>query len=70
MELPLAVDDVTLSGLYAEPSDGDPRALIVAIHGSGMHAGYFDAVNARGLSFLDLAAGSGYAFWAPVLLCV
>jgi pimeloyl-ACP methyl ester carboxylesterase len=61
----MQVGDVTLSGLYAEPSEGDARALIVAVHGAGMHAGYFDAVNAPGLSLLDLAAESGYAFWAP-----
>jgi pimeloyl-ACP methyl ester carboxylesterase len=64
-ELLIEVSGVTLSGLYAEPSGRNPRALIVAIHGAGMHAGYFDAVNAPGLSLLDLASGSGYAVWAP-----
>lgn len=64
-ELLTQVGDATLSGLYAEPSDQEPRALIVAVHGAGMHAGYFDAVNAPGLSLLDLAARSGYSVWAP-----
>jgi pimeloyl-ACP methyl ester carboxylesterase len=55
---------VTLSGLLAEPA-GVPRALIVAIHGAGMHAGYFDAMTAPGLSLLELGSSLGFMVWAP-----
>jgi pimeloyl-ACP methyl ester carboxylesterase len=54
----------TLSGLLAEP-DGPPRALIVALHGVGMHAGYYDATTAPGLSLLELGSQLGFAVWAP-----
>ncbi len=64
-ELTLEVDGSVLSGIVAGPSDGSPRALVVAIHGLGMHAGYFDSQTAPGLSLLQLAAESGYAVWAP-----
>ncbi len=37
----------------------------MAIHGAGMHAGYFDAQNAPGLSLLNLASSAGYLAWAP-----
>ena len=30
-----------------------------------MHAGYFDAQNAPGLSLADLASSAGYLAWAP-----
>jgi pimeloyl-ACP methyl ester carboxylesterase len=55
---------VTLSGLMAEPA-GAPRALIVAVHGAGMHAGYFDAMTAPGLSLLELGSSLGFMVWAP-----
>ncbi len=64
-ELELEVDGVVLSGLVALPPASAPRALIVAIHGHGMHAGYFDSQAAPGLSLLELAAATGYAVWAP-----
>ncbi len=64
-ELRLDVDGITLSGLAAFPSGASPRALIVAIHGLGMHAGYFDTHTAPGLSLLQLASETGYAVWAP-----
>lgn len=56
---------ITLSGLIASPLHEEPRSLIVAIHGAGMHAGYFDAQNASGLSLLSLASSAGYLAWAP-----
>jgi pimeloyl-ACP methyl ester carboxylesterase len=58
-------DGVALSGLVAEPAGGRPRALLVAVHGFGLHAGYFDAHSAPGLSLLGLAADLGFSVWAP-----
>ncbi|WP_435131726.1 alpha/beta hydrolase [Actinacidiphila sp. bgisy144] len=54
---------VTLSGLLGEPS-GAPRALVVAVHGGGMTAGYFDTRVRPGLSLLRLGADLGYAVLA------
>lgn len=54
----------TLSGIVAEPA-GAPRALIVAVHGAGTHAGYFDATTAPGLSLLELGSSLGFTVWAP-----
>jgi pimeloyl-ACP methyl ester carboxylesterase len=60
------VDGVELSGLLATPTDGSsPRALVVAVHGAGMHAGYFDCTTEPGLSLLELGSRLGYAVWAP-----
>src|SRR3974390_1353937 len=64
-ELVLDVDGAPLSGLVATPPHEPPRALIVAIHGLGMHAGYFDSQAAPGLSLLELAVRAGGAVWAP-----
>ena len=64
-ELNVEIDGIALSGLAAFPPDTSPRALIVAIHGLGMHAGYFDSHTAPGLSLLQLASETGYAVWAP-----
>ncbi len=61
----VGVGSIHLSGLVASPVHEEPRALIVAIHGAGMHAGYFDAQNAPGLSLLHLASSAGYLAWAP-----
>ncbi|MBZ3907946.1 MULTISPECIES: alpha/beta hydrolase [Streptomyces] len=54
---------VPLSALLAEPA-GPPRALVVAIHGAGMSAGYFDSRSSPGLSLLALGARLGYAVLA------
>lgn len=51
---------VSLSGLQSEPSDGPPRALVVALHGGGMSAGYFDGQAHPDLSLLTLGARLGY----------
>ncbi len=57
---------VILSGLLAEPpGHAEPRALIVAVHGAGVHAGYFHASAAPGLSLLELGSRAGYTVWAP-----
>lgn len=66
VELGLEVSGTTLSGLLALPSGPDhPRGLIVAVHGANMHAGYFDARSAPGLSLLEIGSRLGYAVWAP-----
>ena len=61
----MKVSDTTLSGLLARPEASRPRAVLVAIHGANMHAGYFDAQMAPGLSLMDLGSQHGYTVWAP-----
>lgn len=56
----LDADGVQLSGLLAEPARLPPRAVVVAVHGSGMRAGYFDSRARAGLSLLATGAGLGY----------
>lgn len=51
-----------LSGLYAGPSQ--PRALVVALHGGGQHAGYFHDSASPDRSLLLLASFLGYAVLA------
>jgi pimeloyl-ACP methyl ester carboxylesterase len=58
------VEDVTLSGLLAEP-DHEPRALVLALHGHGMSSAYFAGRADPRLSLLDLGARLGYTVWAP-----
>ncbi|MEU9982402.1 alpha/beta fold hydrolase [Streptomyces sp. NPDC050856] len=54
-----------LSGLLAEPAGGRaPRAVVVALHGAGMSAGYFDSRARPGLSLLTLGAELGCAVLA------
>ncbi|MFC7303693.1 alpha/beta hydrolase [Streptomyces monticola] len=50
---------LTLSGLLAEPAGGAPRAVVVALHGGGMTAGYFDGQAEPQLSLLTLGASLG-----------
>jgi pimeloyl-ACP methyl ester carboxylesterase len=57
--LELPAGDVALSGLLAEPSD-PPRATVLALHGGGMHAGYFHGRAHPDLSLLTLGAELGY----------
>ncbi|MEW2296510.1 alpha/beta fold hydrolase [Streptomyces sp. NPDC006743] len=54
---------LTLSGLLAEP-DGPPRATVVAVHGGGMLAGYFDGQVHPDLSLLTLGARLGFTVLA------
>ncbi|MFJ5532763.1 alpha/beta hydrolase [Streptomyces sp. NPDC093261] len=63
---PLTLDaaGVTLSCLLAEPPDGQPRATLVAVHGGGMRAGYFDGQAHPDLSLLTLGAGLGFTVLA------
>ncbi|MEV1092966.1 alpha/beta hydrolase [Streptomyces microflavus] len=55
---------LTLSALLAEPVDVAPRAVLVALHGGGMRAGYFDSRARPGLSLLALGAQLGYTVLA------
>ncbi|MFI8102728.1 alpha/beta hydrolase [Streptomyces sp. NPDC086023] len=63
-EVLLDAGGVPLSGLLAEPAGGRPRALVLALHGGGMRAGYFDSRVVPGLSLLELGARLGYAVLA------
>ncbi|WP_031476644.1 alpha/beta hydrolase [Streptomyces bicolor] len=55
---------LTLSALLAEPAYGAPRAGVVALHGGGMSAGYFDGRARPGQSLLALGARLGYTVLA------
>ncbi|WP_432073722.1 alpha/beta hydrolase [Streptomyces wuyuanensis] len=55
---------LTLSALLAEPEHGAPRATVVALHGGGMSAGYFDGRAHPGQSLLALGARLGYTVLA------
>ncbi|MGV9890966.1 alpha/beta hydrolase [Streptomyces sp. NPDC003395] len=51
---------VTLSGLRSDPPHGPPRSLVVALHGGGTSAGYFDGQAHPDLSLLTLGARLGH----------
>ncbi|MFI0928486.1 alpha/beta hydrolase [Streptomyces sp. NPDC021012] len=55
---------LTLSGLLAEPAEAPPRATVVAVHGGGMRAGYFDGQAHPDLSLLTLGARLGFTVLA------
>ncbi|MFJ9811628.1 alpha/beta hydrolase [Streptomyces sp. NPDC101158] len=63
-EITLDAAGIPLSGLLAEPRHGRPRAVVVAVHGGGMRAGYFDSRARPGLSLLALGADLGYTVLA------
>ncbi|MGW5236029.1 alpha/beta hydrolase [Streptomyces nodosus] len=63
--LTLEAAGVTLSGLLAEVPDGRPRATVIAVHGGGMTAGYFDGQAHPDLSLLTLGAHLGFTVFAP-----
>ncbi|MEU8685499.1 alpha/beta fold hydrolase [Streptomyces sp. NPDC048611] len=64
-EITLDAGGVTVSALLAEPADdASPRAVVVAVHGGGMRAGYFDSRALPGLSLLRLGAALGYTVLA------
>ncbi|MFI2199005.1 alpha/beta hydrolase [Streptomyces coeruleorubidus] len=48
----------------SEPADGAARAVIVALHGGGMNAGYFDGQAHPDVSLLALGARLGYTVLA------
>ncbi|MFJ2116261.1 MULTISPECIES: alpha/beta hydrolase [unclassified Streptomyces] len=54
----------TLSALLSEPVGGPARAVVVAIHGGGVNAGYFDGQAHAELSLLTLGASLGYSVLA------
>ncbi|GAA4000325.1 alpha/beta hydrolase [Streptomyces marokkonensis] len=62
---PVVLDagDVQLSALLARPATA-PTAVVVAVHGSGMRAGYFDSRARAGQSLLALGAQLGYTVLA------
>ncbi|MER5950523.1 alpha/beta fold hydrolase [Streptomyces sp. NPDC001904] len=51
--------DGPLSALLCEPQAGPPRATVVALHGGGTGAGYFDSTAHPDLSLLTLGARLG-----------
>lgn len=53
------VDGVPMSGLVAE-ADGQPRAVVVALHGGASTAAYFDCPGHPRLSLLRLGARLGF----------
>ncbi|AKH85797.1 thioesterase [Streptomyces sp. CNQ-509] len=56
---------IRLSALLSEPAgDRPPLATVVALHGGGMTASYFDARARPGLSLLELGATLGFAVLA------
>lgn len=50
----------SLSALLCAPPKGPPRAAVVAVHGAGMNAGYFDSQAHPDFSLLTLGARLGY----------
>ncbi|MFD1663091.1 alpha/beta hydrolase [Streptomyces caeni] len=62
--LTLEAAGVTLSCLLAEPPDAEPRATVLAVHGGGMTAGYFDGQAHPDLSLLTLGARLGFTVLA------
>ncbi|MDR3081395.1 MAG: alpha/beta fold hydrolase, partial [Streptomyces sp.] len=63
-DITLDAGGVTLSGVLAEPAGGRPRAVVVAVHGGGMRAGYFHSRARQGLSLLTAGAELGYTVLA------
>ncbi|WP_307710585.1 alpha/beta hydrolase [Streptomyces sp. V1I6] len=55
---------ISLSGLWSEPAQEAPRAVIIALHGGGMNAGYFDGQAHPDVSLLALGARLGYTVLA------
>lgn len=53
---------ISLSGLYAPTSE--PAALVIALHGGGLHSGYFHGRADSGLSLLRLGQQLGYSVLA------
>jgi pimeloyl-ACP methyl ester carboxylesterase len=69
--LPRTISGITLdagglplSGLLGEPDPTPPRAVVVALHGAGMNAGYFDARTHPGLSLMELGPSLGFTVLA------
>ncbi|MER6847396.1 alpha/beta hydrolase family protein [Streptomyces flaveolus] len=54
----------TVTGLLGEPADVPSRGLVVALHGGGMSAGYFDGQAHPDVSLLTLGPRLGYTVLA------
>ncbi|WP_216906626.1 alpha/beta hydrolase [Nocardia noduli] len=63
-EIVLDAEGVRLSALLSMPDDRPPTGVIVALHGTGMRAGYFHAGAVPGQSLLDLGAELGWSVLA------
>jgi len=55
--------DIALSGLTVKPA-GEPKGLILALHGGSYSAGYWNYSDDRGSSLMALAASLGFAVLA------
>ncbi|MFE6721726.1 alpha/beta hydrolase [Streptomyces albidoflavus] len=55
---------VPVSGLLALPEGPPPRAVVLAVHGGGMSAGYFDSRVLPGMSLLGIGAALGFTVLA------
>jgi pimeloyl-ACP methyl ester carboxylesterase len=62
-EITLSAEGIQLSALLAEPVEL-PRAVVVAIHGGGMRAGYFHGRAGPDPSLLELGASLGWTVLA------
>ncbi|MCM6778707.1 alpha/beta fold hydrolase [Nocardia sp. CDC159] len=60
----LEADGITLSALVSHPEQRPPRATVVALHGAGAGAGYFDGQATPAVSLLALGARLGYTVLA------
>ncbi|MGJ5893915.1 alpha/beta hydrolase [Streptomyces sp. V2] len=60
----LDASGVALSALLCEPAGTPPRAVVVALHGGGMNAGYFTAPADPSLSLLTAARALGFGVLA------
>lgn len=56
----LDADGIMLSARLAQPVHVPPRATVVALHGAGMSAGYFDGPAHPETSLLAVAAELGF----------
>jgi pimeloyl-ACP methyl ester carboxylesterase len=56
-QIVLEAGAVRLSALLSEAQGGSPRAVVVALHGAGMRAGYFNGEAGRSLLTLGSALG-------------
>ncbi|WP_307805790.1 alpha/beta hydrolase [Streptomyces chrestomyceticus] len=63
-QVTVQADGVRLSGLHCAPVSGPPRAMVVALHGAGMRAGYFHGPAHPSLSLLTLGAALGFSVLA------
>jgi len=63
-EITVDADGIPLSGLLSELPHTPPRAVVVAVHGGGMRAGYFHGRAHPDLSLLNLGPALGFTVLA------